>query len=197
MKPYFLKRLGSYLIDLMIIFMLATFVTSFVPINDKTKQLTEEMTKTLEDASNKESEIKKEVTKTSDVIYQLSRETVINSLITITTYILYFVVLPVYNNGQTLGKKVMKLKIKSLNGNGLTINNMLFREMILHSILFNIISTILVMILDKENFIISNYILSCIQMIFFVIIIIMIVIRNDGRGLHDIIGNTIVENEEV
>lgn len=197
MKPYFLKRLVSYLIDLIIIFMLATFVTSFVPINDKTKQLTEEMTKTLENASNKESEIKKEVTKTSDVIYQLSRETVINSLITITTYILYFVVLPVYNNGQTLGKKVMKLKIKSLNGSGLTINNMLFREMILHSILFNIISTILVMILDKENFIISNYILSCIQMIFFVIIIIMIVIRNDGRGLHDIIGNTIVENEEV
>lgn len=197
MKPYFFKRLVSYLIDIFIVFMLATFITSFIPTNENVKQLTEEMRKTLEINSKNEDEIKQQISKTNDITYQLSKETVMSSLVTITTYILYFVVFPVYNKGQTLGKKIMKLKMKNISGTELTINNMLFREMILHSILINIISTILVMILNKENFIISNYILSCIQMIFFVIILMMIVIRNDGRGLHDIIGNTIVENEEV
>lgn len=195
MKIPFTKRFLSYLIDIIIIFMLSTFITSFVPTSQKVKQLTEELNQSLK-TEVEEKDINDQLTKTSDITYQISKETVITSLITITTYILYFVVLPVYNKGQTLGKRAMKIKIKNVTNRELTINNMLFREMILHNILINIISTILVMILNKNQYMISNYILSCIQMTFFVIIIIMIVIRNDGRGLHDIMGNTIVTNEE-
>ena len=197
MKASFTKRFVSYLIDIIIVFMLATFITSFVPTSEKAKTLTEEMSQTMKVETEDEATLKQQLAKTQEITYELSKETVISSLLTITTYILYFVVLPVYNKGQTLGKKLMKLKISNVKEKELTINNMLYREMILHNILINIISTVLVIVLNKKQFIMSNYILSCIQMMFFVIIIIMIVVRKDGRGLHDIIGNTIVINEEV
>ncbi len=196
MKPLIIKRFLSYIIDIIVVFLLASTITSFIPMSEKTKEITKNLTKTMTVEKTETVDIKAVYDETAKMNYELSKETVINTLVTIAIYILYFIVLPVYNNGQTVGKRTMKLKITNTDGSKLTMNNMLFREMILHNILFNIILTILIVILSKNNYLIASSITEVIQVLISVSILIMIIVRNDGRGLHDLIGGTIVINEE-
>ena len=196
MKPLILKRFTSYIIDMIVVLLLAALITSFIPMSEKTKEITKDLTETMKVEETENVDIKAVYEETANLNYELSKETVINTLATIAIYMLYFIVLPVYNNGQTVGKRVMKLKIKNVSGSKLTMNNMMFREMILHNILFNIILTMLIIILNKSNYLTASIIIEVIQVLIAISILIMIIIRSDGRGLHDLIGGTVVINEE-
>lgn len=196
MKPLFSKRILSYFIDLFIVFCISALITSFIPISEKAQGLSENMNDVVSMLSEKKIDFKQYANEINNINYELTKETVISTLVSIIVYILYFVVYPVYNNGQTVGKKMFRLKIINSKNQQLTFNNLLFREMILHSIALNIIVTVLVLFLNKSQFISLSNMLSIIQEIIFIVIIIMIILKKDGRGLHDIVGNTIVISEE-
>ena len=130
--------------------------------------------------------------------YDLSKETVISTLVTMVIYVLYFTIYPVLNYGQTIGKKLLKLKIiNNDKKEKLTTNNLLIRELILHGILFDLIMTILILFVSKKTYMYFNTIIGVTEMIIYIVILFMIIIRKDGRGLHDLLGNTKVINEEV
>lgn len=196
MKPLITKRFASYVIDMIIVLLIASVISSFIPTSEKVKQITKNLNETLKVEENETTDIKAVYEEAAKINYELSKETVISTLVSICVYILYFIVLPVYNNGQTVGKRLMKIKIKNVNDSKLTMNNMLFREMILHNIFFNIVLTMLIIVLDKNNYLMFNTIIEAIQMLIFISTLVMIVVRNDGRGLHDLIGGTVVINEE-
>ena len=196
MKPLTIKRFTSYIIDIIVVFLLATLITSFIPMSEKAKEMTKNLTETMKVEKTENVDIKSVYEEAARLNYELSKETVINTLVSIAVYILYFIVLPVYNNGQTVGKRAMKLKITNASGSKLTMNNMLFREMILHNILFNIILTMLIVVLNKNNYLTASIIIEVMQVSISISILIMIIVRNDGRGLHDLIGGTVVINEE-
>lgn len=196
MKPLFSKRLCAYFIDLIIILFISGFVTSFIPISEKTKVLTEQMNEVVTLASEKQISFEKYSAEINNINYDLTKETVISNLLSIIIYILYFVIYPVYNNGQTIGKKMFKLKIMNTKEKKLTFNNLLFRELLLHGIALNIIVNILILFIDKNGFITFSNIFNIAQEIVLFAIIIMIIIKKDGRGLHDVLGNTMVINRE-
>ena len=56
----------------------------------------------------------------------------ISILITVLVSIIYFVVFQYNNKGQTLGKKLMKIKVNSLNGD-LTMNQLVVRSLLVNS----------------------------------------------------------------
>ena len=49
--------------------------------------------------------------------------------------ILYFVVLPLYKNGQTLGKKIFKIKIVREDKEDLTANELIIRNIVVNGLL--------------------------------------------------------------
>ena len=109
MKAQFSKRCFAYIIDVFIVLVLSSLITGLIPISEKAQNLTE----TLNDVVNKTTEKEISITEYNkllkDINYDLSKETIMTSLITIVIYLLYFVVLPMYNNSQTFGKKMLKL----------------------------------------------------------------------------------------
>ena len=70
------------------------------------------------------------------VSYEMAKKQGILSLTTIFLNILYFVVFQVKNNGQTVGKKLLKIKVSSCDDEELTMNQMIFRSLIINSILY-------------------------------------------------------------
>ena len=46
-----------------------------------------------------------------DNSYQLSKETGLTNIVTIVVYVLYFIVYQMYMNGQTIGKRIMKIRV--------------------------------------------------------------------------------------
>lgn len=128
--------------------------------------------------------------------YKVNSYSKVSNIILVIVMMLYFVGLNIIFNGQTLGKKIMGIRIVSSNNNDLSIVNYLIRVVVLYSPLYYLLIIIGNCILNANDFYNFASVLSNIKDYLFVIIVIMMFVRNDKRGLHDILSKTKVIDEK-
>lgn len=196
MPAQFNKRFFAYIIDIFIVLVIANLITMFIPISEKTQDYYKELQTTQKKMYDKEIDVKEYTDIVLEDNYNISKGTVLISLTSIIIYILYFVVYQVYNNGQTVGKKLMKIKVKSITDEPLSINTMLFRALIIYGIAANIINLILILLLKKELYLSISNTISIIQSLIVIISVFMILFSKQKKGIHDIITKTEVVNKE-
>lgn len=196
MPAQFNKRFFAYIIDIFIVLVIANLITMFIPISEKTQDYYKELQTAQKKIYDKEIDVKEYTDIVLEDNYNISKGTVLISLTSIIIYILYFVVYQVYNNGQTVGKKLMKIKVKSITDESLSINTMLFRALIIYGIAANIINLILILLLKKELYLSISNTISIIQSLIIIISVFMILFSKQKRGIHDIITKTEVVNKE-
>ena len=184
-KAMFSQRVLAFLIDLFILSIITSLITMFIPINDTATKLYEEQNRVLEGYVEGTVPMEEYVNQMIDLGYDISKQTVIISIVSIVISLLYYVVYPCYNNGQTFGKKLMKIKIKKTNDKELTMNDLLIRSMINNSILVNIINVALVLFLGKNLYLSTSSFVSIIQYLVLTISLIMIAFTKNAQGLHD------------
>ena len=122
--------------------------------------------------------------------YEISKNSVISTIISIAIVIAYFGIFQFSMNGQTVGKKLMKLKVVKNKKGELNIFNYLIRCAILNGVIINLALIIFVNIFSANDFYMANYIVSNIQAIVEILILIMIFMTSDARGLHDYLAGT-------
>ena len=122
--------------------------------------------------------------------YEISKNSVISTIISIAIVIAYFGIFQFSMNGQTVGKKLMKLKVVKNKEGELTIFNYLIRCAILNGVIINLALIIFVNIFSANDFYMANYVVSNIQSIVEILILIMIFMTSDARGLHDYLAGT-------
>ena len=143
------------------------------------------------DKKNEYNEYKKDYEKKiKKYNYNISKNSVISTIISMAIVIAYFAIFQFSLGGQTLGKKIMKLRVVKAKEKELNIFNYLIRCAILNGVIVNLLLVIFVNTLDVNSFYMANYIVSNIQSIIEIVIIIMIFMTNDSRGLHDYIAGT-------
>ena len=196
MPAQFNRRFFAYIIDIFIVLVIANLITMFIPTSEKTQDYYKELQTTQKKMYDKEIDVKEYTDIVLEDNYNISKGTVLISLTSIIIYILYFVVYQVYNNGQTVGKKLMKIKVKSITDESLSINTMLFRALIIYGIAANIINLILILLLKKELYLSISNTISIIQSLIVIISVFMILFSKQKRGIHDIITKTEVVNKE-
>lgn len=196
MPAQFNRRFFAYIIDIFIVLVIANLITMFIPISEKTQDYYKELQTTQKKMYDKEIDVKEYTDIVLEDNYNISKGTVLISLTSIIIYILYFVVYQVYNNGQTVGKKLMKIKVKSITDESLSINTMLFRALIIYGIAANIINLILILLLKKELYLSISNTISIIQSLIVIISVFMILFSKQKIGIHDIITKTEVVNKE-
>lgn len=189
-KAMFSQRVLAFLIDLVLLSMITSLITMFIPMNDTATKLYEEQNSVLEDYVAGNVPMEEYVNQMIDLGYDISKQTVIISIVTIVISLLYYVVYPCYNNGQTFGKKLMKIKIKKTNDKELSMNDLLIRSMINNSILVNIITIALVLFLSKDLYLSMSSLLSSVQYLVLIISLIMIAFTKNAQGLHDKVVHT-------
>lgn len=128
--------------------------------------------------------------KGQDYSYKLVKLSIISGFINILCILLYFVVIQYYFNGQTLGKKIFKIQVKSNNGKKLTLLNYFVRCLILNEVFINLLSIICAICLSKSNYIVYNQVIYFVTYILEMTLLFMIVFDKNNRGLHDYISNT-------
>ena len=189
-KAMFSQRVLAFLIDLVLLSMITSLITMFIPMNDTATKLYEEQNRVLEDYVAGNVPMEEYVNQMIDLGYDISRQTVIISIVGVVISLLYYVVYPCYNNGQTFGKKLMKIKIKKTNDKELSMNDLLIRSMINNSILVNIITIALVLFLSKDLYLSMSSLLSSVQSLVLIISLIMIAFTKNAQGLHDKVVHT-------
>lgn len=196
MPPQFSKRLFAYIIDIFIVLLVTNILTIFIPINEKTQAYYKEMEVIQEKFYNQEIDTKEYITLTLEDNYNISKDTVLISLISIIVYIVYFGVYQVYNNGQTVGKKLMKIKLKAIDNGKLSINKVLSRTLIIYGIATNLTNIVLLLFIKKDLYLLISSMINALQSFIVIISVIMILFSSKKRGIHDIITKTEVIMEE-
>ena len=189
-KAMFSQRVLAFLIDLLLLSIICSLITMFVPVNDTATKLYDEQNRVLEGYVEGTVSMEEYVNQMVDLGYDISKQTVIISIVGVVISLLYYVVYPCYNNGQTFGKKLMKIKIKKTNDKELSMNDLLIRSMINNSILVNIVTIALVLFLTKDLYLSTSSLLSSIQYLVLIISLIMIAFTKNAQGIHDKIVKT-------
>lgn len=189
MKAYFLPRFIAYIIDIILVFMVFTLIMTVIPKNSNIEQLQKETKEISEKFTNKEITQKQYIERAKTLTYDYQYANVPYSIVDIVILILYFVIFQFYNKGQTFGKKLMKVRMVSSDESALTMNQLIVRALVLQSILINIalIGAVLFM---KKYYYYTYLSLTLLQSAIILVSVGMVLFRNDGRGIHDMIAKT-------
>ena len=199
-----IKRISAYILDSLILLMLVSFLITPIQLNDK-KVFTEfkEHSKEILDVTadyikvvssndvKKSLELEKKVkslgenSKKLQYKHRYSLYFLSQKILTVLLTIVYFVIFPIFNDGQTLFKKIFKIKVEYD-----TILKYLLREEMARN--FVLTSLILYFIASFNYSLFSLYLgyITPITLSFMIINFIVFLVNKDNKALHDIIAGT-------
>ena len=203
-----IKRILAYILDSLILLILVSFLITPIQLNDK-KVFTEfkEHSKEILDVTadyikvvssndvKKSLELEKKVkslgenSKKLQYKHRYSLYFLSQKILTVLLTIVYFVIFPIFNDGQTLFKKIFKIKVEYD-----TILKYLLREEMARN--FVLTSLILYFIASFNYSLFSLYLgyITPITLSFMIINFIVFLVNKDNKALHDMIaGTNIVE----
>lgn len=186
----FKKRLCAFVIDIVLVFLIVSFIEFFIPNSENVTNLSDQMLSINNSFINGNIDVKTFINQYSSVSYSLERELFLSTLISVVINVLYFVVYPLYNGGQSFGKKYMDIKIVSNNGEEVNSNQLVLRYLFMNGIGSTIISLCFVFLVKDLTYVYIASILSFLQFIVAISSIFMVLYRNDKRSLPDLIAGT-------
>lgn len=209
MNKYVYRRISAFLIDVFLVTFVSTVFSSISYVNpfidnykvaydeyreiyksESESVLTNPTIKNVVDYSNK----------MSKQIYKIDYSMLFNNIYYLVFSFLYFVLFAYFTNGQTLGKKLFKLKVVRQDGEKVKLSNLMLRTLLSGSSIFmgvNIIVIIQLLLLMIPQNQVYFYAILFSSMISYVIEIIGLVLlfSKEHRSLDDIIGSTKVIDE--
>ena len=186
------RRAIAYLIDIIIVVFAASMLASISYLNpqlneyekayDEYSEFYDDYKANMKNLKDEET-IAKYKTRLEEVNYNLNKNNVYGAIISITLYIIYFAFFQKYNGGQTLGKKLTRLRVEP----NLSLPKYLLRTIVLHNVWINALKVVLILTVSKSHDILLNNILSIVALVIETTILIMASTRSDNKGLHDFI----------
>lgn len=191
-KALFVQRLAAFILDIFIISSFASLISyPFVDANS-VNNLNSSANEIIEKYNSGKIDMVTYMEEVKGVTYQLARQQGIVSLITIFLSILYFVVYQCYNKGQTVGKKLLKIKVVSSDGRELTTNNYIYRALIINSIFVDMISLAIVTLGNMDVYFYGTLLCGVLKYGLLLTCAFMVMWSKTGMGLHDRLAHTMV-----
>lgn len=191
MKKPTLRRIGAYIVDIIVITMISSMFVRIEFLNPKydeyEKAYKEYIDFTSEVINNPE---KVNDSNLNDITYNLSKTGLATSIITLVVTTLYFVGFQYINRGQTLGKKLFKIQVVDSENKKLKFYQVLIRALLIDKIATNAISAVLISTLSKNAYLTGSQYVELADMAIMAASFILIMFREDGKGLHDMIAGT-------
>ncbi len=188
-KPLFIARGIAFLFDMFLVMLLSSLIATPFINSNKITSLAQNSREILEKYSNKEVSDQEYMVEISNLEYQISTSMELVSLVGVFISLVYFVILPLYNKGQTLGKKMMKIKIISTFGD-LNSNQLIVRCFIANSVLLQLVSVILIMFASRDIYMTFVESFSVAQYLIMIVSMIMVIVDKNGMSLHDGVAHT-------
>lgn len=195
-------RIWAFIIDIVIVYLLCSLICSIRFLNPTYEEYNSSLTSYQESYNNyingtiSASKFYKDTENVTNDLYKYGTS---NYVIYFIVLVGYFVLFPRFSNGQTIGKKINKIKIVTSTGDNPSTIIYLLRLMFIFIIglggIFSILACSILPHILSSNLAtwisavtITNMLLSLIDLEF-------LLARKDKRSLHDIVCNTLVIEE--
>lgn len=190
------RRAGAYIIDYFIISILILIVTIFIPVTVKETEYSKDIISKTTEFAKGEITLSEYYTDYQEIAYNLAKIDFPVSIANVVIILIYFVIIPYFQNGQTFGKKILKIKVIKEKGK-LTINDLIVRTVINEKLLTLLVALGAVYLTQAGlyNTIVSS--LNIVQGGLIIASIGMIIFRKDKLGLQDMITKTRVVREDI
>ena len=188
-----IKRIGAYMIDYIFIVLFLTMLNQIRFLNPTYEEYAktyDEYMEITEDLSAFNAVEFVESEEYQKINYNLSKYSVSLSCISLIVYIAYFVGFQKWNKNQTLGKKLFNIEVASTGNNKVKWWQMLLRTIIVYNVIFELILIIAVLVLGYKEYMVVSSVVNVLASTLFYINVFFIILRKDGRGLHDIAAGT-------
>ena len=191
-----LKRVMAYIIDILIVSIIATMISSFGLINpykDEYEEAYDEYADVVAQIQEEGSGVDRDASEDEliTLYYNVNKYNVVRSGISVVCTILYFALLQSLMNGQTIGKKIMKIRVvANKDDKKLNFGNFLIRSVILNNVIFSVLFIVGIYLFDVSGYYNYSIVVSYLQMLLLTVIMLMVVLRKDFRGLHDFAAGT-------
>ena len=191
-----LKRVMAYIIDILIVSIIATMISSVGLINpykDEYEEAYDEYADVVAQIQEEGSGVDRDASEDEliTLYYNVNKYNVVRSGISVVCTILYFALLQSLMNGQTIGKKIMKIRVvANKDDKKLNFGNFLIRSVILNNVIFSVLFIVGIYLFDVSGYYNYSIVVSYLQMLLLTVIMLMVVLRKDFRGLHDFVAGT-------
>lgn len=190
-NSFLIRRGLAYLVDLFFITFVSMLIMQITFINPDYEKYETEYNKYQELINDTEDvSLLIESDEYNNTVYNISKYSVVYTFANVALYIGYFVVFQKSTQGQTLGKKLFKIKVVSNDSSNVKIWQLLLRTLFIYSIVSDLLSGVSILLLPQNVYIGFNSIIVIVFEFIMYASIIMLVFRSDGRGLHDLVGKT-------
>ncbi len=171
------------------------FVTDFQELNASKESLTEEeygekcnlIVSNYNDHKIKEQEYGDSV---KQYYYKLERKSTVVYLINVVVCLTYYGLFQGFTGGQTVGKKLMRLKIISQDGKAVSYKQLLIRTIFLYSIIYNVLMVVSSYVVPQNAFVGVTNGIYYLNLILDMAIILTIDFTKERKGIHDMIAKT-------
>lgn len=185
----FKKRAFAYLIDVLIVVVILIIVDGFIPMSNNYVNLNNELVQVSDNFVKNEISFSTYFNQMCGINHSMDKEIFFVSLIDVVISIFYFIVLPLYNKGQTFGKKLMKIKIVE-DGKMLFSNSLIIRYFLMSGFGVSFINLCTVYFVNDFYYNVLGLILLFLQFLVVIISVFMVLYRNDRKSLPDLIAGT-------
>lgn len=209
--PIIIKRIFAYILDILIVSLVSGLISNTVinpyyeDILNLNSEYQEKYDELKEKIDNLEDDEKDEKSKKimddflpyyKESIKESTKLSLFDGCVTSTLLLLYFVIFAYYFGGETVGKRIMRIKIIRKDNSNVKMFNLLIRALILYGIPFTLLNILLSYTLNVNGYYVALRVIQTTQYVLEIVILSMCIISQDKRGLHDkLSGTKVVLNE--
>lgn len=184
-----IKRIRAFIIDFIVIIIAFNIINSIFPPSEMVQDLKAEQNEILEDYTSHKIGFDKYFVKYSVVAHKLAKEQQVANLIYLVFMIIYFLLLPFFWKGRTIGTYINGIQVERFDQGKLQLYQLFIRHSIVFGIGYLIISNICIFLPSKYYYLIVS-IIGILQVIVALFSANMIMFTKEKRGIQDLLSNT-------
>ena len=193
MKKVTGKRFCAYIVDYVIVALIASLFARVPILNPNYDRYMEEYNKYIESVKTSLNDSASD--EIIDNSYTMTKLGVNITIINLVVGAIYFVGFQYLNKGQTLGKKMLKIRMVDDNNERPKLYQVLIHSVIINSLLTTTISVITLLCLSKATYLNISEVVQIIDMGLLFGSFGCMIVRKDGKGIHNILAHTNVIGE--
>lgn len=184
----FRKRALAYIIDFIILGIFVSITLLFTNVD--TSSVESEMSNLAEMLLSKNINISTYLKNYGKLFYKYDIIQFITNLLNFLYIIILYIIIPGFTEGQTIGKKIMKIRVVNDDDTCVSIINLINRALLVDFLGYLLITLIIINFISGFPYFIIATILGILQFLLVIISGFMILYNKKQKGIHDILTKT-------
>jgi len=183
-------RIKAYLIDFLVLFLAFTLINLILPKTEYIKTLETEQNIIMEEYMAGRIEFSDYVENYGALYYESSMEQRLNYVLYLGFMLIYFVVIPFFWKGRTLGCYLYHVQIERFDQGKLHVWQLLIRYSIVFGIGYILLNNLCLLFLPSKYYFPIISVIAIFQFVLAIFSAITVLWKSEKRGLHELISNT-------